>query len=183
MFTERFIDLKEYELSELQDILASAMSELIMLRLESVQSNAERKKDMMIKLQKDLQKAHAYFERRTALCNTEDNIIKTFRYQDDEDRYREKDISVGDLCDYLGFDRKIFQGFGDDSYGERVFADLFNPENALPKQKGFIKYIASRLQNWWHNRWKHHIVYSDSLLSTFVYQVYAHLMKPATLYH
>lgn len=105
MFTERFIDLKEYELSELQDILASAMSELIMLRLESVQSNAERKKDMMIKLQKDLQKAHAYFERRTALCNTEDNIIKTFRYQDDEDRYREKDISVGDLCDYLGFDR------------------------------------------------------------------------------
>lgn len=84
---------------------------------------------------------------------------------------------------YLGFDRKIFQGFGDDSYGEQVFADLFNPENALPKQKGFIKYIASRLQNWWRNRWRHRIVYSDSLCSTFMYQTYAHLMKPATLYH
>lgn len=84
---------------------------------------------------------------------------------------------------YLGFDRKIFQGFGDDSYGERVFADLFNPENALPKQKGVVKYIASRLQNWWRNRWRHRIVYSDSLLSTFVYQTYAHLIKPATLYH
>lgn len=84
---------------------------------------------------------------------------------------------------YLGFDRKIFQGFGDDSYGERVFADLFNPENALPKQKGFIRYIASRLQNWWSNRWRHRIVYSDSLCSTFMYQTYAHLMKPATLHH
>lgn len=84
---------------------------------------------------------------------------------------------------YLGFDRKIFQGFGDDSYGERVFADLFDPENALPKQKGFIKYVASRLQNWWRNRWRHRIVYSDSLCSTFMYQTYAHLMKPATLYH
>lgn len=84
---------------------------------------------------------------------------------------------------YLGFDRKIFQGFGDDSYGERVFADLFNLENAVPKQKGFIKYIVSRLQNWWRNRWRHRIVYSDSLASTFVYQTYAHLMKPATLHH
>lgn len=84
---------------------------------------------------------------------------------------------------YLGFDRKIFHGFGDDSYGERVFADLFNPENTLPKQKGFVKYIASRLQNWWRNRWRHRIVYSDSLLSTFVYQTYAHLLKPATLHH
>lgn len=84
---------------------------------------------------------------------------------------------------YLGFDRKIFQGFDDDSYGERVFADLFNPENALPKQKGFIRYIVSRQQNWWRNRWRHRIVYSDSLLSTFVYQTYAHLIKPATLYH
>ena len=84
---------------------------------------------------------------------------------------------------YLGFDRKIFQGHGDDSYGERVFADLFDPENALPKQKGFIKYVASRLQNWWRNRWRHRIVYSDSLCSTFMYQTYAHLMKPATLYH
>ncbi len=101
----QFTDLQSHQLDKLQNFLASAMSELIMLRLESVQSNAERKKDMMIKLQKDLQKAHAYFERVTALCNTEENIVTTIHYQDDEDRYKERDISVGDLCEYLGFDR------------------------------------------------------------------------------
>ena len=90
--------------------------------------------------------------------------------------------AVNYICyTYLGFDRDIFVGFGDESYGERVFADLFDPENFKPKKSGLIAYPYDRFVKWWHNRWKHQIVYSDSLLSTFFFQAHAHLMKPATL--
>ncbi len=92
--------------------------------------------------------------------------------------------AVNYICyTYLGFDKDIFVGFGDESFGERVFADLFDPDNFEPKKSGLIAYPCDRLAKWWHNRWKHQIVYSDSLLSTFFYQVHAHLMKPATLVH
>ncbi len=84
---------------------------------------------------------------------------------------------------YLGFEKGIFHGFGNEAYGERVWADLFNPNNMRPKEKGSVKYILSRWDNWWRNRWRHKIVYSDSLLATFFYQVVSHLMKPATLHH
>lgn len=92
--------------------------------------------------------------------------------------------AVNYICyTYLGFDKDIFVGFGDESFGERVFADLFDPDNFKPKKSGLIAYPCDRLTKWWHNRWKHQIVYSDSLLSTFFYQVHAHLMKPASLVH
>lgn len=84
---------------------------------------------------------------------------------------------------YLGFERSVFEAYIDEEYGERVFEDLFNPENSKPKQKGFIKYIYSRYKKWWGNRWKHRIVYPEGLLVTFLVQVVSHLMKPSTLYH
>ena len=91
--------------------------------------------------------------------------------------------AVNYICyTYLGFDKCLFDSYYDESYGEQVLSDLFAPNNN-PKVKGFFKYMAARSQNWWRNRWKHKIVYSDSLLSTFIYQVMAHLMKPATLFH
>jgi len=82
---------------------------------------------------------------------------------------------------YLGFNKEIFDSCIDESYGERVFEDLFNPMHQQSKVKGTVKYIYSRFRYWWSNRWKHRIVYSDSLLTTFLAQFFAHLMKPATL--
>jgi len=92
--------------------------------------------------------------------------------------------AVNYICyTYLSFNKDIFRGFGDDSLGERVLQDLFDPENMKPKENGSIGYVNSRFKNWWRNRWKHRIVYSDSLISTFIYQAYSHMMKPATLHH
>ncbi len=70
---------------------------------------------------------------------------------------------------------------GKGEYGERVFLELFNPVNFVPKEKGIVNYILSRCKKWWINRWKHHIVYSEGLFITFCVQVVSHLMKPATL--
>ena len=64
---------------------------------------------------------------------------------------------------------------------ERVKADILHPE-FNEKASGSLKYVLSRFRIWWHNRWKHKIVYSDGLLSTFFSQIRSHLMKPSTLH-
>ena len=84
---------------------------------------------------------------------------------------------------YLGFDKSLFPMIGEAEYGERVFQDIFDSENTKPKEKGTVRFIRSRFQKWWNNRWKHHIVYPEGLFTTFCIQVVAHLMKPATLHN
>lgn len=89
----------------------------------------------------------------------------------------------------LGFESSIFhtptefEGFAvrEHSQVERVLDDILSPVDNDSKSKGTIHYIWSRLKNWWRNRWKHRLVYSDSLLSTFFVQIRSHLMKPASI--
>lgn len=91
--------------------------------------------------------------------------------------------AVNYICyHYLGFDQKLFSFYVDESFGDRVFQELFNSENFKPKQKGVVMFIYSRFRKWWGNRWKHRIVYSEGLFMTFCVQVYAHLIKPASLH-
>lgn len=92
--------------------------------------------------------------------------------------------AVNYICyHHLGLDRSLFAFYEDEAYGEKIYEDLFNPENSKPKEKGYVKFVCSRFKKWWGNRWKHRIVYSDGLITTFFVQVYAHLMKPATLHN
>ena len=76
-----------------------------------------------------------------------------------------------------------FSGFSVSERGlvKRVLGDILQREYQGENGKGVVKYVWSRWKNWLHNRWKHKIVYSDSLFSTFISQVVSHLMKPASL--
>lgn len=64
---------------------------------------------------------------------------------------------------------------------ERVLGDILQPEFDEENGKGVVGYVCGRFRRWWHNRWKHRIVYSDGLVSTFFVQVWGHLMKPKSL--
>ena len=89
----------------------------------------------------------------------------------------------------LGFDASIFHtpaeycGFAVDAraLAGRVLEDILSPADFAAKGLPPVRYVWTRLRCWWHNRWKHRIVYSDSLLSTFFVQLRSHLMKPATI--
>ena len=90
---------------------------------------------------------------------------------------------------YLGFERMIFgipeeyADFGetDEALVERVLDEILHPTK-VPGGRGCLPvYVFRRFRQWWMSRWKHRIVYSDSLFSTFLWQVRSHLMKPATL--
>lgn len=89
----------------------------------------------------------------------------------------------------LGFDSSVFHipdeyesfALKEHSLVERVLEDILCPKSFHPGGKSVLRYVLSRLNCWWHNRWKHKIVYSDSLSLTFFAQLWSHLMKPATL--
>ena len=92
-------------------------------------------------------------------------------------------LAINDICvTYLGFTPDKFKLGSDKSLTEKILNDIFQPEFDEKNPKGVIAYIHSRFRRWWCNRWKHKIVYPESLLSTFLYQIKAHLMKPATLH-
>lgn len=65
---------------------------------------------------------------------------------------------------------------------ERILNDILKPEFALERPKnGFIRIVIYKLRRWWANRWKHRIVYRDSLIRTFITQIHSHLLKPKSI--
>lgn len=89
----------------------------------------------------------------------------------------------------LGFERAIFGipeefadfGVSDADLVERVLEEILHPTRVEGGKGCLPVYVWRRFRQWWLSRWKHRIVYSDSLVSTFLWQVRSHLMKPATL--
>ena len=66
---------------------------------------------------------------------------------------------------------------------ERVWNEILRPEfsEPTPKNAGYLKSWSFMFRRWWANRWKHQIVYNESLAKTFVVQVWSHLLKPKSL--
>ena len=66
---------------------------------------------------------------------------------------------------------------------ERVWNEILQPEFAEAKSldAGYIKSWGYMFRRWWANRWKHKLVYSEGLATTFIVQVWSHLLKPKSL--
>ena len=66
---------------------------------------------------------------------------------------------------------------------ERVWNEILQPEfcEPQPKNVGYLKSWHYMFRRWWANRWKHRIVYNESLAKTFFVQLWSHLLKPKSL--
>lgn len=66
---------------------------------------------------------------------------------------------------------------------ERVWNEILQPEfsESKPKNAGYLKSWRYMYRRWWANRWKHRLVYNESLAKTFLVQVWSHLLKPKSL--
>ena len=61
----------------------------------------------------------------------------------------------------------------------RVLGDILNPEfNSSKPERGLLRIVAYKFGRWWANRWKHRMVYNDSLTTTLFTQLWSHLLKP-----
>lgn len=89
----------------------------------------------------------------------------------------------------LAFEKDVFhipneyEDFQKCNHGliDKVFDNILHPTDEANDSKG-IAYVINRYKLWKSNLWKHRIVYSDSVFSTFCAQIKSHLMKPATIF-
>ena len=92
---------------------------------------------------------------------------------------------INAICiDRLGLSNHCVPEFErDKQLEERVWNEILHPEFAQPQPKnaGYIKSWNFMFRRWWANRWKHRIVYNESLAKTFFVQVWSHLLKPKSL--
>lgn len=122
------------------------------------------------------------------LLNACHKVIDWKDFWDKTTRMGMKDfvLSMNEICvKQFGFGREIFHEAPSvsckEGLADRILKDIFEPEDIGEPLKG-LPYLKHRLGLWWTNRWKHKMVYSDSLLSTFFVQIKSHLMKPQTIF-
>lgn len=84
---------------------------------------------------------------------------------------------------YLNFDDSKLRSSlpHNNEMANKVLQDIFHPDYTGEKPNGFLLYTRWMIKRWWTNRWKHEIVYTDSLLSPFFVQMWSHLLKPSSL--
>lgn len=87
--------------------------------------------------------------------------------------------------DCLGLSRDLFPDFErDPKLEERVLNDILHPEfDKKSDDLRIIPLLRFKFHRWMANRWKHRIVYRESLTSTFFRQIYSHLLKPQSFKH
>ena len=89
------------------------------------------------------------------------------------------------ICiDKLGMPQECVPAFErDGELEERVWNEILRPEfsESKPKDAGYLSSWGYMFRRWWANRWKHRIVYREGLVTTFLVQVWSHLLKPKSL--
>jgi hypothetical protein len=65
---------------------------------------------------------------------------------------------------------------------QRILRDILSPEfSEKQPEGGVVRVVWYKWRRWWANRWKHQLVYRDSLTTTLLTQVRSHLLKPTTI--
>lgn len=79
---------------------------------------------------------------------------------------------------YLGFDASVFNGLYNDDLFDRFSHEIISPEFQEQENGKLLRSLWVKPRRWWHNRWKNRLCYPDSLPMTFVYGLWAKLLKP-----
>lgn len=91
---------------------------------------------------------------------------------------------INAVCvDYLGFDSAIFPTIErNDALKMRIMEDILHPEFSEEKPKsGLVAILVFKFRRWWCNRWKHSLVYKESLLPMFLVLLWSHLIRYKTI--
>lgn len=91
---------------------------------------------------------------------------------------------INAICvDYLGFSEASFPMINrNDNLEMRILADILHPEFAEEKpSEGLLPILMFKLRRWWHNRWKHPLVYKEWLLPMFLTLLWSHLRRIKTI--
>ena len=97
-------------------------------------------------------------------------------------RFADSLASIGVEC--FGMDPALFHELEEDkALVRRVLGDILEPEFKESENGGLLSALRVKPRRWWHNRWKHRICYSDSLVSSFLWSLHAKFLKPSHFIH
>lgn len=91
---------------------------------------------------------------------------------------------INAICvDSLGFAEDIFPRIERNNYWEqRILKDILHPKFKEKKLNGgLLAILRFKTKRWWRNRWKHQLVYNDSLIMTFATLAWNHLKRFKTI--
>lgn len=91
---------------------------------------------------------------------------------------------INAICvDSLGFAEEFFPRIERNNYWEkRILKDILHPEFEEKKPNGgLLAILRFKTKRWWRNRWKHQLVYNDSLIMTFATLAWSHLKRFKTI--
>ncbi len=90
------------------------------------------------------------------------------------------------ICvEYLGIDAAKFGGIVSDETAitQRVLADIIEPEFTRESPSGnVLRVVAFRARRWWAKRWKHRLVYNDSLVGIFFKRIVGYATNPKSIW-
>lgn len=90
------------------------------------------------------------------------------------------------ICvEYLGVDIAKFGGIVSDetALAQRVLADIIEPEFTRDCPSGnVLRVVAFRARRWWAKRWKHRLVYNDSLVGIFFKRIVGYATNPKSIW-
>ncbi len=87
----------------------------------------------------------------------------------------------GICVDYIGLSENFFPKWErDKALEERIMSDILYPvyEDKSALYQNFLKDYFYRFRRWWGQRWKHKLVYKESLLISFLVLLRSHFVKP-----
>ena len=85
---------------------------------------------------------------------------------------------------YLGFDPSVVPAIETDTaLVDRVLAEILHPSYQDQENGTLLHSLWVKPTRWWHNRWKHRLCFSDSLLSTFLHNLHSKFLKPSHFLH
>lgn len=91
---------------------------------------------------------------------------------------------INAICtDCLGFAEDVFPEIErNPSLEQRILRDILYPEFEEDKPlKSLLPILRFKTKRWWSNRWKHQLVYNDSLQMTFLTLAWSHMKRFRTI--
>lgn len=91
---------------------------------------------------------------------------------------------INAICvDYLGFEENAYPMIERNPMLEkRILSDILHPEFAEEKPTSSLAAILRfKFRRWWHNRWKHPLIYKEWLLPMFLTLLWSHLRRFRTI--
>ena len=90
---------------------------------------------------------------------------------------------INAICeDYLGLQLDgVPEIERDEELERRIIEDVLHPEFAEEKPSGLVPVLAFKARRWWHNRWKHPLVYNEWLLPMLLTMAWSHLRRIKTI--